>query len=94
MHALYREHASSIVNIDRADVLRSLAETYQVLGDSMTSLSVYRQVIEEGMINPNSRPRAEDLSTTCCSMAILAVEPDSQLWTRIHQIREGLGQPW
>ncbi len=94
MLALYHEHASSIVNIDRADVLRSLAETYQVLGDSMTSLSVYRQVIEEGMINPNSRPRAEDLSTTCCSMAILAVEPDSQLWTRIHQIREGLGQPW
>jgi hypothetical protein len=53
-----------------------------------------RRFVEEGVENPNSRPRAEDLSATCRSMALHAVEPDADLWKRMRQIGDGLGPPW
>lgn len=93
-HTLMKEQGNSIIDIYRAEALRSLAQAYQAMGDNKTSLAVYQQAIEEGVKNPNSRPRAEDLSATCASMALNAVEPNTQLWARMHQIREGLGQPW
>ncbi len=92
--ALFEEQGERIVNIWRAGALRPLAETYQIMGDTETALHVYKLAIEEGIENPNSRPRAEDLSATCSSMAFYAVEPDSALWERIHQIHEGLSEPW
>ena len=92
--ALFDEEGDRIVNIWRAGALRPLAETYQIMGETETALSVYKLAIEEGIENPNSRPRAEDLSATCSSMALYAVEPNSALWERIHQIHEGLSEPW
>ena len=83
-----------IVNIYRAGTLRPLAETFQLMNDTATALAVYKRAIEEGVENPNSRPRAEDLSATCCSMALHSIEPDAELWTRILQIKEELGDPW
>jgi tetratricopeptide (TPR) repeat protein len=94
MHRLYDAEREKIVDIYRAGVLRELAEAYQKIGDTQTALKFYKKTIEEGIENPNSRPRAEDLAATCCSMVLNAVEPDTQLWTRIHQIHRGLGQPW
>jgi hypothetical protein len=64
------------------------------MGNTAAALSVYAKVIEAGVENPNSRPRAEDLAATCCSMAVHAVEPDPRLWSRIRSIRDGLGDPW
>jgi tetratricopeptide (TPR) repeat protein len=92
--ALFNNKKSEIVDIYRAEAVRPLAQAYQSMGDTKTALSVYKQAVEGGVENPNSRPRAEDLSATCCSMALYAVEPDAELWTRIYQISEGLGQPW
>jgi tetratricopeptide (TPR) repeat protein len=92
--SLYEAQRDNIVNIFRAESLRPLAEAYQSMGDSAAALSVYKKAIEEGVVNPNSRPRAQDLCATCCSMAVNALEPDAELWKRIHQIREGLDQPW
>ncbi len=83
-----------IVNIEQAGALRSVAEAYQSTGDAATALAVYKRAVEAGVENPNSRPRAEDLSATCCSMALKGVEPDDALWTRIRQIRSALGEPW
>ena len=91
---LYDANSTAIVNIYRAGALRPLAEAYQVMGDREAALSVYKKAVKEGIENLNSRPRAEDLSATCCSMALYAVEPDSELWSQIHQICKGLGQPW
>ena len=45
-------------------------------------------------VNPNSRPRAEDLVAICCSMAKSAVEPDAALMGRIRQVKDALGAPW
>lgn len=92
--ALFDSQRDKIVNVDRAGALRPLAETYQSMGDTAAALAVYKRAVEEGVENPNSRPRAEDLSATCLSMALHEVEPDAELWTRIRQINDGLGDPW
>ncbi|MBI5309194.1 MAG: hypothetical protein HZB37_12915, partial [Planctomycetes bacterium] len=94
MLTLFDSQRDRIVNVDRAGALRPLAEAYQSMGDTTTALTVYRQAVEEGVENPNSRPRAEDLYAICLSMALHKVEPDAELWTRIRQINEGLGDPW
>ena len=92
--ALFDSQRDKIVNIYRAGALRPLAEAYQSMGDTAVALAVYKRAVEEGVENPNSRPRAEDLSATCCSMALHSIKPDAELWTRILQIKEGLGDPW
>jgi hypothetical protein len=50
--------------------------------------------VEDCAANSDSKPRAEDLSATCCSMAESGVEPDAGLWTRMRAIRDGLREPW
>lgn len=85
---------NTITDIWRAGALRPLAHAYQVMGDAKAALTVYRQVIEEGVKNPNSRPRAEDLSATCAAMAVDAVAPDAALLSRIRQIKRSLAEPW
>ena len=90
----YETQRERIVNIYRAEALHPLAEAYETMGDRITALAVYRRALEEGVVNPNSRPRAEDLAATCCSMAVHGVEPDEVVWTRIMEIAQGLGSPW
>jgi len=92
--AQFTAERARIVDIDRADTLRPLAEAYQAMGDTTAALSIYAQAIEEGAQNPNSRPRAEDLSATCCSMALSGVTPDAALWARLRELSDGLGDPW
>jgi hypothetical protein len=88
------EGDTKIVDIYRAAALRPLGEACQAMGDTAAAQAVYTRIIEEGVINPNSRPRAEDLAATCCSMALHAVEPEAQLWTRMRTISQELGPPW
>ena len=90
----YEREREGIVDIYRAGVLRSLAEAYASTGNAATAHALYAQAVEAGVQNPNSRPRAEDLSATCSSMARFAVEPDAALLARIFEIRDGLGDPW
>ncbi|MBN1507688.1 MAG: tetratricopeptide repeat protein [Sedimentisphaerales bacterium] len=91
---LFDAKRDAIVNIYRAQVLRSIAEAHAEMGDTTAALSVYKRAIEAGVENPNSRPRAEDLAATCCSIAVHAVEPDPELWGRIRSIRDDLSDPW
>ncbi|MEW6744598.1 MAG: hypothetical protein AB1486_17725 [Planctomycetota bacterium] len=83
-----------IVNIERAGVLRPIAEAYQSFRDTRKALELYKQALEEGVENPNSRPRAGDLTATCCSMALHGVEPDEALRERMSQVYDALGEPW
>jgi tetratricopeptide (TPR) repeat protein len=92
--AIYEAGRDRIVNIYRARALRPLAEAYDAMGDTPAALGIYKRAVEEGVENPNSRPRAEDLSATCCSMAARGVEPDDGLRTRILEICAGLSAPW
>ncbi|MDZ4828669.1 MAG: hypothetical protein SGJ09_00545 [Phycisphaerae bacterium] len=92
--ASYDADRSKIVDIYRAGCLRAIAEAYQDAGDSVASLATYRRAIEEAIVNPNSRPRAEDLSATCISMALGDVQLDSTMRSRLHELSGGLGSPW
>lgn len=83
-----------IMGIELAGVWRAIAEARKTMNEGQAALESYRKAIELGANNPNARPRALDLSATCRSMAISAVEPDSQMWDRLHQLREGLTHPW
>lgn len=91
---MFEASRKKIVNIYRAQILRSIAEAYKVIGDTIVARDIYKRALEAGIENPNSRPRAEDLMATCCSMALNAVEPDAELLNRIREIRDGLGDPW
>jgi hypothetical protein len=84
----------SIQSFNRASALRPLAEAYQSMGDGKAALAMYKKAIDEGAVNPNARPRAVDLSATCCSMALHLVEPDADLRARLGQLRDGLVDPW
>ena len=64
------------------------------MGDDAAALAAYRRAVEDGAENPNARQRAEDLVATCRSMSLHAIEPDADLWARMFQIHDGLGDPW
>ncbi len=91
--AAFEQGRDTIVDIYRAGALRPLAEAYLTLGAKETASAIYGQALQEGVRNPNARPRANDLVATCVSMAIHGfAEPD--LTERIRAIRAGLGDPW
>ena len=83
-----------IVNIWRAETLRPLAEVVFLMGQTERALALYARVLDLGQVNPNSRPRADDLVDTLSSMAALGVEPTPELWERITAVHAGLGAPW
>lgn len=83
-----------IVNIWRARSLRPLALAWHALGDRAKCQELLALVLEEGMENPNSRPRCDDLVDTCVDLAKHGIEPSPALLTRMHEIKQGLGQPW
>lgn len=87
------EH-EKIAIVFRAATLRPLAEVHHSIGESATALTLYKRTVEVGSQNPNARPRAEDLSATCLSMALHGVEPDAHLARRLAAIHAQLGEPW
>ncbi|MDZ4773414.1 MAG: hypothetical protein SGI72_09810 [Planctomycetota bacterium] len=92
--ALYDKHEKDIVDIYRSTALRALAEQYQELGDGDRALTLYSRAVEAGVVNPNSRPRADDLMAVCCSMARCDVQPTEPLMKRLREVRANLREPW
>jgi tetratricopeptide (TPR) repeat protein len=91
--AFFNANTNDIENIYRTQTLCPVAEVYKMIGDPNTALSIYKQAVEEIEANLTVRIRAKNLSATCCSMAMASVEPDTDLCSRIKQIKEELGQP-
>jgi tetratricopeptide (TPR) repeat protein len=90
----YDEAEAKIVDIYRATALRPVAEAWFVIGDRTKAAALYARALEAGMQNPNSRPRADDLSATACSMAVIGFQPDAAQFDRMRKILAGLGDPW
>lgn len=90
----YRAHEAEIVNLRRGISLRALAEGYAQFGDYQSALDRYSAALEAGILNPNSRPRAEDLTATCISMADSGVSPTVSQLRRIEEISGMLSDPW
>jgi hypothetical protein len=92
--ARYEAGRSDILDIDRARPLRAIAEAYATAGDAAKAQAVFARAVEEGAVNPNARPRAEDLVATMLSMVAAQIEPEAALAARMTAIREGLVAPW
>lgn len=92
--ALFQTERERIPDVFRGEALRPLAEAHQRMGQSEEALAIYRLALDEGLINPNSRPRAEDLVATACSMARSRAPVDATLLARLRGAVEGLGEPW
>jgi len=91
---IYDDAEERIPMVFRAESLRFIAEAASVAGDRDRTLDLYRNAVDVPAGNPNGRPRAEDLSRTCLSMARYGVEPDEEFWTTLRDIRAGLRKPW
>jgi hypothetical protein len=88
--AEFERSGGELVDFRRPETLRPVAEAYQALGHTEAALMVYKRAAIEGALNPNVRPRAEDLASTCCSMAESGAEPDAGLWEKLAEIQAGL----
>jgi len=91
---LFARERNQIVDIFRADALIPLARSYIAMGAAQVARTVYQRALAEAVVNPNSRPRADDLSAICISMAVNGFAPDRHLWKQIELVSKGLGSPW
>ncbi|MBC8206775.1 MAG: hypothetical protein ISR85_03440 [Kiritimatiellales bacterium] len=94
MISVYETKRDVIVDIERAELLCRIAETAECLGGREQALAFYTKAVEEGQVNPNSRPQAEDLERICRSLALHTVEPTEELWSALDAMKSGLGEPW
>ena len=92
--AIYEAERSRLVDMFRAGVLRPVAEAYLVAGATERAEEIYLLALEEGALNPNSRPRALDLTETLASMVRFGFVPTAQLSSKIEEVSAGLGEPW
>jgi hypothetical protein len=92
--AKFDESRDRIVNIWRAGPLRELAEARMAMDDVAGAAVLYARAVEAGVENPNARPRADDLTATCLSMARCGFEPSDALHARLVAICDGLRDPW
>lgn len=91
---LFDEKEAEIVNIYKADALIPVAEAAAVMGNPDLARTVYALALTKAVENPNSRPRAEDLTAACLSMVLHEVEPGETLRAQIRDVQSNLGDPW
>jgi hypothetical protein len=90
----YNDNREQIVNIDRCEALRALALAWHKFGDAQQADDLLAICLEEALVNPNSRPRCDDLVETCIAMAHRKQQASAALWQRLHEISNGLSTPW
>lgn len=83
-----------LTDVFRARTLRPVAEAYHAIGDDEAAVAAYERALAECVVNPNSRPRAEDLVALCISVVRSGLAGDERLGRRIAEVRDGLGEPW
>ncbi|MEC9047632.1 MAG: hypothetical protein VYA51_06430 [Planctomycetota bacterium] len=92
--SLFQESRDEIFDIYRSKALRSVALGFYKVGDEAQAADLLAVAVEEGMQNPNSRPRCFDLVGTCVALAKRGVEPSPELMARLREIADQLGAPW
>lgn len=90
----YERAPQAMVDIERADYLRPVAEALHTLGDDAEARRVWMLALDAGAVNINARPRAEDLCLTRLSMIRSGVEPTAEMRSRMAVIESGLKEPW
>ena len=92
--AKYDELREAINSIWRGRALRPLAAAYQVLGKEMIAGDLFERALVEAQLNPNSRPRVEDLVKTSIAIAASGLTPDASLEQALERVARSLGEPW
>ena len=96
-HLLYEEYnkvENSIYNIHRADVLCAVGEAFAHVGLTDRAEKVYLKALDQAGINPNSRPRLEDLKLITHSVIKFEVPLTPTLLDKIDELVSSLGEPW
>ena len=70
------------------------AEAAGEIRDEASACSLYVRAVDEGMVNANSRPRADDLNERCRSVALQGIAPSDELLMKLQKMRNELGTPW
>ncbi|MEY2743038.1 MAG: hypothetical protein RIS21_1409, partial [Planctomycetota bacterium] len=83
-----------IVDIRRAGVVRAFAEAAWRMDRKSKAAELWLRALDEGLANPNSRPRAEDLAATCRSIVAVGAVPDAAFLAKADALLQGLGDPW
>jgi tetratricopeptide (TPR) repeat protein len=94
LRAAFEARRDEVVNLRRATSWRTLATAYASLGDRADAEACFAAALEDGALNPNARPRAEDLCMTLLAMARSGFVPTDSMERRIREIRAGLVDPW
>jgi len=88
------ELRDSITSIWRGRALRPLAVAYQTLGEEGLAGDLFERALLEAQVNPNSRPRVEDLVRTSIALASSGVVPSRSLLQALERCARSLGEPW
>lgn len=91
---LYRESEPRMVDIFRADALAPLAVAYAEMGLAERSRALFGEALEAAGLNPNSRPRVDDLVLVATAMARVDLEPTEEQWELLRAMTSELGDPW
>jgi predicted ATPase len=83
-----------IFDIDRCDALLPVFDAWRTLGDAEKAEATLIRAVQEASVNPNARPRAEDLVATLILLARIGHEPSAPVRQALIELREGLVDPW
>lgn len=86
----YEAHAGALQNYEHGNVLRPIAEAYVVMGEAESARVFYRRALEQGLVNPNLRPRIRDFTKSVVSLALSGLEPGDTLWPAIRRARRDI----
>ncbi len=90
----FEQEYRKTVDIDRAGMLCPVAEAYLAAGAPEQTEALYLRAIAEGQVNPNSRPRATDLSLICRSLVRQQQKPARAVFQALEEMKSKLGDPW
>lgn len=90
----YNEIKTSIFNIYRADLLIACAEAFMAVGNEDASYTAYLDAIDQAGVNPNSRPRVEDLTIIVQSLIRNDVVLSEEIKTKLVSLSDSVDTPW
>ena len=90
----YDSVRDDIIDIYRCAMVCRIAEASVATGRSQQAIDFYLRAAAESTVNPNSRPRADDLNEICCSVALSGIAPSTDLLLKLNTINDELGDPW
>jgi tetratricopeptide (TPR) repeat protein len=94
LRSTFEARREEVVDLRRATSWRALGSAFMGLGDRVDAEACFAAALEDGALNPNARPRAEDLCLTLLAMARSGFVPTDAMDRRIDAIRAGLVDPW